>query len=268
MDTKTEELLYMLLWTSEILARPTWRNMTESFEGWAYRNGLLRQVQRLEKKQWLERPPEKPDDRVHRLTQAGRLRALGGRDPAERWNRPWDGRWRLALFDVPEIRGNDRTKLRQYLRSRGFGFLQQSVWITPDPVKEERVLLGGSRVDVESLILLEARPCAGETDEEIVAGAWDFAAINERYAAHEKILDRHPRRGLDTPAAATAFHRWFQAERAAWLDALEIDPLLPERLLPAAYTGREAWRRKLDAMAEAGEQMRQFHGLKCHQAHY
>ena len=43
-------------------------------------------------------------------------------------------------------------------------------------------MLSGHRVNVESLILLEARPYAGETDEEIVAGAWDFAEINRRYA--------------------------------------------------------------------------------------
>ena len=29
------------------------------------------------------------------------MHALGGRDPQEQWARPWDGRWRLVLFDVP-----------------------------------------------------------------------------------------------------------------------------------------------------------------------
>ena len=55
MDTKTEELLCMLLWACETFSRPTFRNLTESFEGWAYRNGFLRQLQRLEKQQWIER---------------------------------------------------------------------------------------------------------------------------------------------------------------------------------------------------------------------
>jgi len=55
MRAKTEELLYFLLWTAETISRPTWRNMTGSFEGWAYRKGLFRQLQRLENQQWLER---------------------------------------------------------------------------------------------------------------------------------------------------------------------------------------------------------------------
>ena len=113
---KTEELLYLVLWACETLSRPTWRNLTESFEGWAYRRGLLRQLQRLEKQQLLERQAD-PRDRLHRLTEAGRLQALGGRDPEASWKRHWDGRWRLVLFDVPEARSSARNKLRRYLQS-------------------------------------------------------------------------------------------------------------------------------------------------------
>ena len=124
MRAKTEELLYFLLWTAETISRPTWRNMTGSFEGWAYRKGLFRQLQRLENQQWLERRSPPAGDRLYRLTEAGRLQALGGRDPEVCWRRRWDGRWRLILFDVPEARRSARTALRRYLRDRGFGYLQ------------------------------------------------------------------------------------------------------------------------------------------------
>jgi hypothetical protein len=40
------------------------------------------------------------------------------------------------------------------------GYLQNSVWISPDPLAQEREILGGGKINVESLILLEARPCA------------------------------------------------------------------------------------------------------------
>jgi phenylacetic acid degradation operon negative regulatory protein len=258
MQTKTEEFLHLVLWASETLSRPTWRNLTESFEGWAYRRGLLRQLQRLEEQQLLERQTGGPRDRLHRLTEAGRLRALGGRNPEACWKRHWDGRWRLILFDVPEVRSSARNKLRRYLQSRSFGYLQNSVWITPDPVSEERALLAGGSVDVESLIVLEARPCAGESDVEIVAGAWDFVEINEHYAKHREVLARRPRRRLDTEAAAKVFYRWLSEEREAWMDAMWRDPLLPESLLPRSYAGQLSWRSRLAAMTEAGEQMRAF----------
>jgi phenylacetic acid degradation operon negative regulatory protein len=219
---------------------------------------LLRQLHRLENRQWLESRINPAGDRLHRLTEEGRLQALGGRDPEACWRRRWDGRWRLVLFDVPEARSSTRNKLRRYLQSRGFGYLQNSVWITPDPVHRERAMLADGPVDVESLILLEARPCAGESDADIVAGAWNFDEINQRYNRHREILLRRPPRRLDTEAAAKAYHRWLRTERAAWLEAMERDPLLPEALLPPAYAGRQAWRLRQEIMTEAGKQMRAF----------
>jgi DNA-binding transcriptional regulator PaaX len=63
---------------------------------------------------------------------------------------------------------------RDYLRDRGLGYLQKSVWTTPNPLEEEREILAGGKINVESLILLEARSCAGESGTEMVAGAWDL----------------------------------------------------------------------------------------------
>lgn len=258
MHAKTEELLYLLLWAAEMISRPTFRNLNESFEGWAYRRGFVRQLDRLEKQQWLERHPGPKGERLHRLTAAGRLQALGGRDPESHWKRRWDRYWRLVLFDVPESRSSTRNTLRRYLRARGFGYLQNSVWITPHPVSELRSLLADGPVDVESLLLLEARPCAGETEAQIVAGAWDFAEINARYAEHQEILRQRPPAALDSDGAAKDFQRWLGEERQAWAEAIGNDPLLPTSLLPDGYSGRKAWKARQAAMQKAGKQIRSF----------
>jgi DNA-binding transcriptional regulator PaaX len=111
---------------------------------------------------------------------------------------------------------------------------------------------------VESLILLEARPSAGETDTEIVAGAWDFERINHFYTRHLEILRERPRTTLQSDGAAKALLRWAATERGAWLDAVQYDPLLPERILPSDYLGRQAWRRRAEVLRDAGRQLRAF----------
>jgi DNA-binding transcriptional regulator PaaX len=93
----------------------------------------------------LERDQKATGDRIYRLTEQGRLHALGGRDPAAQWSRHWDGRWRLVLFDVPMEQHIHRGRLRRYLHAKGFGCLQGSVWITPDPVHGEREILAGGK---------------------------------------------------------------------------------------------------------------------------
>jgi DNA-binding transcriptional regulator PaaX len=255
MKPQTEEFLYFLLWSAETLARPTFRNLTDSFESWAYRNNLLRQIAALEEEQLVERDSTSSRDRLYRLTWRGRLHALGGRDPQARWAREWDGRWRLVLFDVPTTQNSQRAQLRRYLHDKCFGYLQNSVWITPDSLEEERQVLAGGKINVETLILLEARPCAGESDSEIVGGAWDFEFINNRYARHLKILGERPRGALGNETAAKALRNWAAAEREAWLDAVTCDPLLPARILPDGYLGQRAWRQRIKVLREAGRQL-------------
>jgi DNA-binding transcriptional regulator PaaX len=120
---RADAFLTMLLWTADMLLRPTFRNLNDSYESWAYRNGLLKQISRLEGKKLIERRPGGENNRLYRLTEPGRLRALGGRDPVARWGRPWDGRWRMVLFDVPVKENAQRSRLWRYLRSRTFGCL-------------------------------------------------------------------------------------------------------------------------------------------------
>jgi len=263
MQTKTEELLYLLLWTCDMLARPTFRNLTGSFEGWAYGHGLRRQLAELERRKLLESPASVRDrsrhlERVLRLSEAGRVHALGGRDPEARWARPWDGCWRLVLFDVPNAQAKLRKQLRTHRRRQDFGWLQKSVWISPDPVDLESAGLAGSPRDVQSLIILEGRPGAGESDQEIVAGAWDFSNINRLYAEHGRVLAVCPAKALRGNALAKSFRQWADRERMAWLAAVTEDPLLPAVLLPAGYLGRKAWRKRVRALRDAGALMRTF----------
>ena len=258
MKPQTQELLYVLMWTCEALTRPTWRQVGESFEGWAYRKGFLRQIQRLEQARLLEGRPGPDGDRLYRLTQSGMSQAVGHENPETLWKRKWDGRWRMVVFDVPQIKAGVRAKLRRNLRARGFGFLQNSVWITPDPLTNERETLVAGAVNVESLILLEARPCAGESDAEIVAGAWDFIRINRLYAEHAAVMAARPREPIDDEAAAKAMRRWLRDEREAWFRAVEADPLLPESLHPPGYLGFQSWRKRLREMAGMAGLIRSF----------
>ena len=260
MKPKTEEFLYFLLWSTELLTRPTVRNLTDSYEAWAYRHGLLRQTGRLEAQGFIERAAKNKRDRLYRLTELGRLHALGGRDPTTQWARRWDGQWRIVLFDVPVAQNVRRESLRRYLRMHGFGCLQGSVWITPNPLTEEQAVLEGGDINVRSLILLEARPCAGERDSQLVLAAWDFEEINQRYALHMEGLTRRPEAKVKDSEAAKELQRWAAAERQAWFEAVSIDPLLPECLHQPDYLGPRAWKQRVEVLSKAGEQMKEFKG--------
>ena len=238
--------------------QPTFRNLTESFEGWAYRSGLSRRLSELEKERLVERGGG--STRVHRLTAAGRVHALGGRDPDTCWSRHWDGCWRLVCFDIPTTKNSHRRHLRHYLHSLRFGLLQRSIWITPDPVDEQAQRLHLEKIDARSLVLMEARACGGESDVDIVRAAWDFSRINELYTKHLRILEKRPTAKVKNNIQARALLGWAHDEHKAWIDAVRVDPLLPAVLLPSDYLGRRAWQGRVKQLAKIKHAIAGFQG--------
>jgi len=256
---KTEELLNFLLWSAEMLTTPTFRKLTmDSYEGWIYRNGLRGRLHALQRNGSLEANRAGRKERCYRLTERGRLHALGGRDPQSQWGRDWDGRWRLVLFDVPLRHRARRDQLRQILREWRFGCLQGSVWISPDPLNVDEDGLREEKVVGESLCVMEAQPGVGVRNAEIVEGAWDFDRINSLYRNHLAVLEKRPDEPLRTTPARRALQRWSAEERAAWLAAVTHDPLLPKSLLPRGYLGCQAWQRRVDALRRARRQIEEF----------
>jgi phenylacetic acid degradation operon negative regulatory protein len=209
---------------------------------WFSHERFLRKLAQFESRGWIEMIPAGKDDLngAVRLTEAGREAALGGRDPERSWSREWDGNWRIVLFDIPETQHAVRKRLGRGLRRLGFGYLQHSVWVSPDPVVEVAHLLRGLKLNVEVLSVMDARPCAGGSDLELVAGAWDFERINRNYDLYLEVLDSRPLR-----TSGRSWRTWLDVECKAWNRAVGDDPLLPGVLHPRGYRGREALRRRL-----------------------
>ena len=251
MKAKTERLLYLMLWTGESLMRPTWRNLNSSFEQWAYRNGLLHQLWRLEKEEFLERRGEALTT-VHRLTKKGRLKAWGGINPIELWNRDWDGKWRIAFFDVSEAERNSRHALRQFLRRNRFGCLQKSVWVSPDPVAPFAKHLRGFEKNAKAFSCFEGTPCTNADDRQIAAKAWDFQRIQECHEACLSVLQRPPK-GIGSEADAQQVLAWAEEERQAWAEATWQDPFLPKILWPKGYLGEKVWKTRVRVLKRAGQ---------------
>lgn len=257
MRASTQLFLYHLLWSAERLSRPTFRNLTDSFEAWAYHSGLRHEIARLEKQKLIERKAGKLK-RVFRLTEQGRLAALGGRDPGQQWARPWDKKWRLVSFDIPTSFNSQRVQLRRYLCDRNFGCLQKSLWITPDPLVSEIAVMGRAKVDTGSLLFFEAKACAGESDKDIVREAWDFERINALYQKHLTILKRRPTLRSGKREHARRLRNWAAEEFKAWGDVMVHDPLLPRALLPEGYLGMKSWRRRIETLARARRDVADF----------
>jgi len=250
MDTpnRAVELLEVLLWGLDILARPTFHNIVESFESWQDRHHLRPRLRSLARAGLVDLEGQGPARRV-RLTPAGRLCALGGVDPVARWNRPWDGMWRLLLFDLRGPQQALRLRLWRWLRQQRFGYLQHSVWVSPDPVDDSRLPLRPLGLSAESYTVIEGRAASPHRDVDLTQGAWDFGEINRAYAGVIAVAREGRALAARGEVSTLERRRWLLAQREAWLAAVARDPLLPKRLCPPGYLGPEAWRTREETLS-------------------
>ena len=45
--------------------------------------------------------------------------------------KPWDGYWRIVVYDIAETKKQLRSRLRVELKKLGYKFVQKSVWVSP-----------------------------------------------------------------------------------------------------------------------------------------
>jgi phenylacetic acid degradation operon negative regulatory protein len=247
-----EEVLTFMLYGLDLFLMPTFRNWDASYEEWLSRNGLLRRAHWLEKQKWLERQ-NADNPRAYRLTELGRRRVYGGRNPEEHWQRSWDGQWRQVIFDLPVGEKKVRAALIRWFRRNGFGYLQDSVWISPHPVGELAEALKNFREDVEYLTVLESRCAKGFSDAAMVMGAWPFANIADGYRSYQQFAQEARWRLERSRLHPRELFLLLRNERARWLSVFEPDPLLPRALWPEGYEGPRAWKARQDLLRLASQ---------------
>jgi len=244
-----EDWLGLLLFIADQLTRPTLHNLCGSYEDFERRMGLGRALRRWEQKGWATSSGQ-AQAVVYRLTEQGRLRLEPFPDPRPHWDAPWDSIWRLFMFDMPSHERRLRLLLWRWLREHRFGYLQNSVWIKAQPVMPLIRTVTWFQDNPEMFLVMESRRVAGDSDEAIVAGAWDFTRINGAYRRYLEVVETL-QASLKKRATVQDLAGAVRQERAAYGHAIVLDPLLPKRLWPADYLGQVALRARTGFQQQA-----------------
>jgi len=155
-------------------------------------------------------------------------------------NKPWDGKWRIVMFDIAEIQKRKRDYLREKLKELGFGMLQESVFITPhDIIKDfsEYVESIGLR---DSVDVLEALYILGDS-RGLAKRIWKLEELNEKYLEifqeAKKIKNSHL---TITRGRSKQLNNKVREIKERYVKVLLSDPFLPSVLLPKNYSRDQA----------------------------
>jgi phenylacetic acid degradation operon negative regulatory protein len=191
---------------------------------------------------------------VYRPTPAG-LAALGAfverarlAVAQDRAGSPWDGRWHLAAFAVPEARRAARDALRERLGALGGAAVHNGLYVSPRPWGKD-VVAAADRLGVAEHLTLattESLQVRGVDDARAIAAAlWPIVALAAKY---RRFVDRWgavPDQLAGMAARRERLPDWRLLPGAlamglAYLSCFEADPVLPPELLPHPWPGRTA----------------------------
>jgi phenylacetic acid degradation operon negative regulatory protein len=148
--------------------------------------------------------------------------------------KPWDRRWRIVVFDIPEKAKRIREYLRAKLVELGFAMLQESVWITPFSIVEDlREYLEINHLE-ENVFVLVARRAFASDEKKLAQKIWKLDKINNEY---KKIWDKWRGEGESLTGKEQEKLKIFL--RNQYLEILATDPCLPRELLPSDWLGEK-----------------------------
>ena len=158
----------------------------------------------------------------------------------DRRQEPWQGRWTMVIYQVPETDRSLREQLRKDLSWHGFGQLSTSTWVAPHDLLEEAHHLAADYPSA-TIDVLWCGTGDPDADRNLAARCWDLsqlAADYERFIASYAPFN-------DPAANAAKPGSRALAERIQLISDFRRfpfrDPFLPAELQPPDWPGDAAF---------------------------
>ncbi|MUL67427.1 transcriptional regulator [Mycobacterium sp. CBMA 234] len=159
----------------------------------------------------------------------------------DRGDAPWDGRWHVVAFAVPESVRSARDAMRDAIVRLGGAAVQGGLYVSPNDWDSEIASAAVQLAITEHVTTLTTTDLSvGDIDEPraVANRLWPLDEIAER---HRRLLAFADRALLALPSASPTPRLTIAIELAAEFSrAVELDPLLPPELLPQPWIGATA----------------------------
>ncbi len=152
----------------------------------------------------------------------------------------WTGSWTLVWYDSPEQHRAQRARLGRWLSLRGFGALQDGMWISPRDCQNDVIRLTERLGFREHVVVFGGKLAASSDIARIVSQGWKIKELKAMYEAFVKQFAPHRKQAK---GAALAPHEAFVV-RTRLIEMFRtttmLDPQLSDEVLGIKWRRREA----------------------------
>lgn len=235
----TRDLLILLATLVDEIDAHSFQNQMRRLacDGWYKRSSVGPTVSRLLSVGEIEKI-ERGDKLYYRLTSKGSRKLKEDVPLFKLASKPWDGQWRIIIFDIEEKEKFLREALRDKLVSLGFGRWQRSVYITPHDLEQEINQYLQAKKLFPAAICLVARQGDLGDDKVLANKIWQLDDLNDNYQDFiddcERLLMK---KEYKTIKEEEVRNLWLAYKRL-----IVRDPFLPRELLPKGWLAQKARR--------------------------
>jgi phenylacetic acid degradation operon negative regulatory protein len=210
-------------------------------------NAIRLVLSRMSKRGWLAH--SKIGRRsYYTLTKKGNTEMLAGKHWAlDKERKPWDKKWRLVVYTVPEIMRHVRDSIRKYLSCSGCGSLGGSLWISPYDHHEELIAFLEKINASHYVEMFEAHYTGMDSEKDLARKVWNITKLEKHYTdfvdRYSSILAEYKTRieKKELIEPELCFAQRFRVT-AEFINIALRDSMLPIELLPADWAGLRAKR--------------------------
>lgn len=148
----------------------------------------------------------------------------------------WQENWKLVFFNIEEKERGKRDIWRRYLKSNGFGFLREGVWIMPLDCEESLKKISKELKINEKIFILSTDLGQHSELKKMIEKSWDWNLIKESYQQYIKEADSEfnkLKKETNRLTAKKLVYRYSQI--------LKSEPVLPIEFSPIAALSSQAY---------------------------
>jgi phenylacetic acid degradation operon negative regulatory protein len=170
----------------------------------------------------------------------------------------WQGEWTLVRYSIPEDLRAERGRLSRWLNFRGFGSLQDGIWIAAGD-RQDDVLPLIKQLSLDEHVMTFVGKIASDNAVQHVAGqAWNLNALVKMYELFMGTFSKYSTRG----ALAKWGPREYFVLRTRLIEMFRQtavhDPHLPDKILKVKWKRRESIELFYKLQAELYEGAREY----------
>lgn len=146
---------------------------------------------------------------------------------------PWDGKWRILSYEIPEKKRELRDKLRRVVAGWGLGPWHRSFWLTPHPIVANLRELVSQKEEEQYVQAFESDHVFGDR-KILIEKVWEVSALDKKYRElFKKWHDLLSGEGEKSEKLTRVVDMY--------IDVLRTDPGLPKELVGETWIGYEAF---------------------------